>query len=130
MAVRAVPDLDWLVDLREHGRLGSLAEMLESSLSARVLETNNDRARADNLDAARALRALERVGGALVLGWRQTIAIPDSELLRPEDDRPLDLAQVLSDWAPQDRVRLLTRPVFDPNYGRARLHNDNEGVVH
>lgn len=124
-------DLDWLVDFwRERGRLGSLAEMLESSLSARVLETNNERARADNLDAARALRALERVGGALVLERRRTIAIPDSELLRPEDDRPLDLAQVLPDWTPQDRMRLLTRPVFDPaTYGRARLHNDNEGIV-
>jgi hypothetical protein len=124
-------DLDWLVDFwREHGRLGSLAEMLEASLSARVLETNYDRARADNLDAARALRALERLGGALVLGRKQTIAIPDSELLRPEDDRPLDLAQVLPDLPPQDRVRLLTRPVFDPaTYGRARLHNDNVGVV-
>ena len=124
-------DLDWLVDFWcEQGRLGSLAEMLESSLSARALETNNDRARADNLDAARALRALERVGGALVFGRKQTIAIPDSELLRPEDDRPLDLAQVLPDWTPQDRVRLLTRSVFDPaTYGRARLHNDNEGVV-
>jgi len=124
-------DLDWLVDFwREHQRLGSLAEMLETGLSARVLETNNDRARGDNLDAARALRALERVGSALVLGRKHTIAIPDSDMLRPDDDRPLDLAEVLPDWAPQDRLRLLTRPVFDPaTYGRARLHNDNEGVV-
>jgi hypothetical protein len=124
-------DLDWLVDFwREHRRLGSLAEMLETGLSARTLETNNDRARGDNLDGARALRALERVGGALVLGRKRTLAIPDSDLLRPEDDRPLDLAQALPDWTPQDRIRLLTRPVFDPaTYGRARLHNDNQGVV-
>jgi hypothetical protein len=124
-------DLDWLVDFwREHRRLGSLAEMLEASLSARVLEENSDRARGDNLDAVRALRALGRVGGALVLERRQTIAIPDSDLLRAEDDRPLDLAQALPDWASQDRARLLARPVFDPaTYGRARLHNDNEGVV-
>jgi hypothetical protein len=124
-------DLDWLVVFwREHRRLGSLAEMLETSLSARTLETNNDRARGDNLDGARALRALERVAGGLVLGRKLTIAIPDSDLLRPDDDRPLDVAQVLPDWTPQDRMRLLTRPVFDPaTYGRARLHNDNEGVV-
>jgi hypothetical protein len=124
-------DLDWLVDFwRNRGRLGSLAEMLQSSLSARVLETNNDRARGDALDATRALHALERIGGALVLGRKETIAIPDNDLLRPEDDRPLDLAQVLPDWTPQDRMRLLTRPVFDPaTFGRARLHNDNEGVV-
>ncbi|HEX3884045.1 MAG TPA: hypothetical protein VHW66_15405, partial [Stellaceae bacterium] len=124
-------DLDWLIDFwREHRRLGSLAEMLETSLSARVLEPNPDRARADDLDPARALRALERIGGALVLGRRRTIATLDSDLLRSDDDRPLDLPQVLTDWTPQDCIRLLNRPVFDPaTYGRARLHNDNENVV-
>jgi hypothetical protein len=124
-------DLDWLVDFwRDHGRLGSLAEMLESALAARASETNTDRVRGDALDATRALHAIERIGAALVLGRKTTIAIPDSELFRQDDERPLDLAQVLPDWSPQDRSRLLTRPVFDPaTFGRARLHNDNEGVV-
>jgi hypothetical protein len=40
---------------------------------------------------------------------------------RHDDERPLDLAQVLPDWSPQDRTRLLSRPVFDPaTFGRAR----------
>ena len=124
-------DLDWLVGFwQAKGRLGSLAEMLESSLAERVRETNLDRARVDSLDATRALHALERTGAALVLGHKHTIAIPDSDLLRTEEERPLDLTQVLPDWPEQDRLRLLARPVFDPaTYGRARLHNDNEGVV-
>jgi hypothetical protein len=124
-------DLDWLVDFwRNHGRLGSLAEMLEGSLAARALETNTDRVRGDALDAMRALHAIERIGAALVLGRKATIAIPNSELLRQDDEHPLDLAPVLPDWSPQDRARLLTRPVFDPaTFGRARLHNDNKSVV-
>jgi hypothetical protein len=124
-------DLGWLVEFWErHGRLGSLSEMLENSLTARVRETNLDRAHVDALDQARALHAIERTGAALVFGRKTTIAIPDSELVLSNEDRPLDLAQVLPAWSPDDRKRLLTRPVFDPGtFGRARLHNDNEGVV-
>jgi hypothetical protein len=124
-------DLDWLVRYwRAHGRLGTLAEMLESSLNERITETNPDRVRADRLNAERARHALQRVGSALVFGRKATIAIPDSELLRPDDLQPLDLAQVLPDWSADDRLRLLSRPVFDPaTFGRARLHNDNEEIV-
>jgi hypothetical protein len=124
-------DLDWLVLFwKDHGRLGSLAEMLESSLAARVAETKTDRARDDTLDAARASHAIERIGAALVFGRKATIAVPDSELLRPNDERPLNVDEVLPDWSAQDRSHRLTRPIFDPaTFGRARLHNDNEGTV-
>jgi hypothetical protein len=124
-------DLDWLVDFWEsHGRLGSLAEMLENSLRKRIGETNLDRARGDALDETRALHAIDRIGAALVFGRKTTIAIPDSELVLSNDEGTLDVAHVLPDWSPGDRARLLTRPVFDPaTFGRARLHNDNEGVV-
>jgi hypothetical protein len=115
---------------KSNGRLGSLAEMLENSLMARVRETNLGRERGDGLDEIRALQAIDRIGAALVLGRKTTIAIPDSELVLFNEERPLDLAQVLPDWSPEDRARLLTRPVFDPaTFGRVRLHNDNEGVV-
>jgi hypothetical protein len=124
-------DLDWLVQFwKEHGRLGALTEILESSLRSRVGETKNDRARDDTLDATRAFQGLERVGAALVFGRKATIAIPDSELLRVEDERPLDINEVLPDWPAQDRSHLWSRPVFDPaTFGRVRLHNDNEGTV-
>jgi hypothetical protein len=124
-------DLDWLVEFWvRHGRLGSLEEMLENSLTKRVGETNPDRARGDGLDETRALHALERIGAALVFGRKTTIAIPDSEVVLSNEERPLDLVQVLPDWSPEDRTRLRTRPVFDPaTFGRVRLHNDNEAVV-
>jgi len=124
-------DLDWLVQFwQSHGRVGTLAEMLESSLAERLEETNLERARRDGLEATRAFNALERIGAALVFGRKSTIAIPDSDMALAKDNRAVDLADVLPDWSADDRRRLLTRPVFDPaTFGRARLHNDNEGVV-
>lgn len=124
-------DLDWLVQFWQvHNRLGSLAEMLENSLTQRLKETNPERGRHDSLDVSRAVRATERIGAALVFGRKANIAIPDSALTFATDDSFIDLADVLPDWSPEDRGRLLTRPVFDPaTFGRARIHNDNQGVV-
>ena len=85
-------DLDWLVEFwQNNGRLGSLAEMLENSLTARVRETNLDRARGDGLDETRALQAIDRIGAALVFGRKTTIAIPDSELVLSNEELSLDL---------------------------------------
>ncbi len=124
-------DLDWIVRYwRQHGRLGSLASMIDESLNERIRETDPERARRGTLDQTRARQALERIGAAMVLGRKQTIAIPDMDA--PADDRKgsILLEDVLPEWSPDDRTQLLTRPAFDPaTYGRARLHNDNEGGV-
>lgn len=124
-------DLDWIVRYwKLHKRLGSLEAMIDQSLDERVRETNPDRSRVDPLDHTRARHALERIGAALVFGRQTTIAIPDKDA--PDDDNraSITLDDVLPDWSPTDRNHLLTRPAFDPaTFGRARLHNDNEGVV-
>lgn len=124
-------DLDWIVRYwRSHGRLGSLTAMIEASLRERVQETDPDRARRDRLDAERAQRGLERIGAALVFGRQSTIAIPDKDAPIEDAQTALKIDDVLSDWSNEDRLQLLTRPAFDPaTFGRARLHNDNEGVV-
>jgi hypothetical protein len=124
-------DLEWMVQFwGVHRRLGSLSQMLESSLNERLHEPDLGRARRDNLDAARAFEALERIGAALVMGRVRTIAIPDTKVTLSSETAPIDLGDVLIDWSAEDRARLLTRPVFDPaTFGRARLHSDNEGVV-
>jgi len=123
-------DLDWLVRFWQHeGRLGSLAEMVERSIDERLVETNRYRARADVLENTVALKALERVGAAMVFGRQATLAIPDGEVAFSFDS-PLDLGNILPDWSPEDCSALLARAVFDPaTLGRVRLHNDNEGVV-
>lgn len=123
-------DLDWLVRFWSvEGRLGTLQEMVEGSIGERLKERNPDRTRGDDLDGVTALRAAERIGAAMVFGRQTTIAIPDREreLL---SDSSLDLADILPDWPGDDRLRLLTRPIFDPaTLGRVRFHNDNDGTV-
>jgi hypothetical protein len=124
-------DLDWIVRYwRTNGGLGSFTAMIETSLRERLLETDPDRSRRDSLDSERAKQGLERIGAAMVLGRHSTVAIPDAEV-RIEDDRAVaSIDGVLPDWSSADRQQLLARPAFDPaTFGRAKLHNDNEGVV-
>jgi hypothetical protein len=124
-------DLDWLVQFwHSHKRLGNLAEMLDICIAERLQESNLDRARLDSLDAAHAYRAIERIAAAMVFSKMETVAVPDDEISLSDTTSVLDVADVLPDWSPQDRGRLLTRAVFDPaTFGRARIHNDNQGVV-
>jgi hypothetical protein len=124
-------DLDWLVQFwQSHRRLGSLAEMLGVCIRERLHESNIDRARSDDLDVEVALAAVERVAAALIFGRKEIISVPDAEIDLSADELMIDLADVLPDWSAQDRARLIIRAVFDPaTFGRARLHNDNQGVV-
>jgi hypothetical protein len=124
-------DLGWLVEFwQSHRRLGALREMLRESLAQRLSESNPDRARTDRLDAAKARAGLERVGAALVFGQADTIAVPDSESVPSQIAGSLKLGDILPDWSAQECQGFLGRAVFDPaTFGRARLHNDNEGVV-
>lgn len=123
-------DLDWLVRFwQAEGRLGTLQEMVERSIAERLKETNPDRTRGDDLNSVTALRAVERIGAAMVFGRQTTLAIPDRET-ELVSDTSLDIANILPDWSGDNRIRLLTRPVFDPaTFGRARFHNDNDGTV-
>lgn len=123
-------DLDWLIRFwKSEGRLGSLSEMIERSIFERLKETNTDRAREDALSGTRARQAVGRIGAAMVFSRTATISIPDGEVALTSDS-PLDLADILTDWSSDDRRVLLCRAIFDPaTLGRARFHNDNEGVV-
>jgi hypothetical protein len=124
-------DLDWIVrHWRDEGRLGSFTAMIEASLRERLQENDPNRGRRDSVDAERAMRGLERIGAALVFARQKTIAIPDKDAPLEDHRAATRLDGVLPDWTNGDRLQLLTRPAFDPaTFGRARLHNDNEGVV-
>ena len=123
-------DLDWLVRFwRSEGRLGSLVEMVDKSVTERLKESNTDRARFTPLDETTARSAVERIAAVMVFGRQSTVAIPDSGLTLTSDSA-LRLEDVLPDWTPENRQLLLIRPIFDPaTLGRARFHNDNDGVV-
>jgi hypothetical protein len=124
-------DLDWIVRYwQSHGHLGSFTAMLDESLRERLRERDPQRSRRGTIDAERAMRGLERVGAALVFGRRTTIAIPDSDVPNADDHDAVTVEGVLPDWSGVERQQLLILPAFDPaTFGRARLHNDNEGVV-
>ena len=129
--VRRPLDLNWIVGYwRIHRQLGSLTEMIEASLRERVKENDTDRGRHDSLAGERAFHGLERIGAALVFGKQATIAIPEKDAPIQDMGTAIVIDDVLPDWSPEDRMQLLTRPAFDPaTFGRARLHNDNQGVV-
>jgi hypothetical protein len=123
-------DLGWLVEFwHRNGRLGNLAEMLKTCISERLQESNIERARQDGLDLVRAAQAVERIGAALVFGRQETISVPDGDIDLGPQTSSLDITDILPDWTPH-RIALLGRAVFDPTtLGRARIHNDNQGVV-
>src|SRR5258707_372558 len=103
--------------------------MIARGIAKRLKETNPNRQKTDLLDETRALHGVERIAATMVFGRRATIAIPDRDIAF-SSDTPLDLEEVLPDWSADERGLLLTRPIFDPaTLGRARFHNDNEGVV-
>lgn len=125
-------DLDWLAEFwRNNDRLGTLAEMLERCIAERLQESNVDRSRVDNLDRDRAGRAVERIAAAMIFCRKNTILVPDTAIsLTNAGTEPFDVAEILTDWSPQDCIRLLGRAVFDPaTMGRVRFHNDNTDVV-
>lgn len=124
-------DLGWMVQFwAESKRFGTLSEMIELSLTERLKESQPNRLQVDLLDGQRAMGGMRRVGAAMVFARRDTIAIPDDGLALTAAGATAEVSEVLPDWTPQQRMRLLERAVFDPaTFGKARLHNDNEGVV-
>jgi hypothetical protein len=123
-------DLGWIVEFwQANQRLGSLREMLDTSLAKRSAEWNRRRGD-DPLEPVKCGAALERIGAALVFGQLPTVALPGLDVASQVPSDALDLNLALPDWAQDDVARLLDRPAFDPStLGRSRLHNDNEGDV-
>jgi hypothetical protein len=124
-------DLTWMVEFwRAHHRLGSLREMIEASLAARLIDPDTKRRRKDTLDRVRSGEALDRIGAGFLFCRRDSLRVPTSgiDLAPPENSVPIE--DLLPDWSDGDRLTLLGRPVFDPaTLGRTQLHNDNEGTL-
>ncbi|MDG2532571.1 hypothetical protein P6144_02835 [Sphingomonas sp. HITSZ_GF] len=124
-------DLTWMVDFwRDHRRLGTLREMIEASLAARMIDPDTRRRRNDSLNRIRSGEALDRIGAGFIFCGRDSLRVPTSgiDLTPPENSIPIE--DLLPEWSDGDRLALLGRPVFDPaTLGRAQLHNDNEGTL-
>ena len=127
---RRPSDLDWLSKYwLGHRQFASFERMLETNLVERLTEVNFERARNAHLDLDGAMRSLERVGAALVLGHAQDVEINDSGSGGMPSEG-LRLGDALSDVAPALQKELLGAAIFIPaTPGLARLQNDNTGVV-
>ncbi len=124
-------DLGWMVDFwLNNKRLGTLREMIEESIKARLLDPDPLRRRSDPLDGEAANCALDRIGAGFLLCGKDSLRVPAAglDLALPEKSIPLEA--MLPEWSDGNRLMLLSRPVFDPaTLGRARLHNDNSGTL-
>src|SRR5829696_7643340 len=70
-------DLGWIVDYwQTNKRLGSLREMIEKSIKARLLDPDPLRRRRDPLDAESAGRALDRIGAGFLFCGKDSLRVP------------------------------------------------------
>jgi hypothetical protein len=124
-------DLGWMVEFwRDQKRLGSLREMIEASLKARLLDPDPLRRKRDPLDLAKGAHALDRIGAAFLLCGRDSVRVPAAGLDLSPPKRSMPIEEILPDWPDGERLLLLGRPVFDPaTLGRARLHHDNDATL-
>lgn len=124
-------DLDWLIRYwQKYARFGTLAAMLQLSLTDRLREQDPKRERRVLLSEHDAMQALERTGAALVLGKKETINLMDKGRKLGEKGEGISLSDLLSDLPSRDQMDLLNRAVFVPTLtGSTRLHNDNTGTV-
>lgn len=124
-------DLGWMVDFwRAHKRLGTLREMIEKSIKARLLDPDPMRRRNDPIGGETGRRALDRIGAGFLFCGKDTLRIPTAGLDPAPAETSIPLEDLLPDWSDEHRLHLLRRPVFDPaTLGRARLHNDNEQTL-
>ncbi len=109
---------------RDHRAFGSLAEMTEHAVSAKLLEQDPFRPDNDVLSVEAARHGAERLAAALTLGRAFTLLSPGDEADPTLAAGALDPAPILSGLNDAQRNALLRRGVFAPStYGRLRFHH-------
>ncbi len=118
-------DVEWLVAFwKEKHRFGSLTEMMEANIAARLREENEQRTARDPLSPDRARTGAEALAAAATLGKTFTIALPHSAAQSTEVGRSANAEHALPDWTRAEIDALLTRAIFDPaTLGRVRFHH-------
>jgi hypothetical protein len=108
---------------RTHGRLGSLTELIEHSLSVSLRETER-RESLDPLTPITARRGAEALAATALLCRNLNFKIPD-EAFVSVDTSVIDSTSCLpGTWSPVARRALLTRTLFDgATYGCIRFHH-------
>jgi len=120
-ARRPLDVLDLAEFWKANGRLGSLTEIIEHDVTAKLKETVQRHANFP-LSEARAREGAESLAVATILCKRQQFKVPDDTFVAPG---ALNAAGCLpADWTPGEVASLLSRPLFDSaTYGQIRFHH-------
>jgi hypothetical protein len=118
-------DVVWLAEYwKDQGRLGTLTELVDQSISKRLTERRPNSCPASPLPATRAREGLMRLAGLAVLSGRWSFQLPGEDAEGPGRFDAIDTCEALADWSAAEIRELLTRAVFDEStYGRVRLHH-------
>lgn len=121
-ARRPIDVIDLITLWKERGRLGSLTEILESTLEHGLRESS-ERERLDPLTPLRARNGAETLGASNILCKEIRFSIGDGATLSVADS--IDPRSCLpTDWSMLEVRALMTRPVFDgASYGTIRFHH-------
>lgn len=116
-------DVDGLIEYwRQHGRLGTLSQLIEHNV-ARGLREVEDREAADPLSPQVARQGAETLAAAAILCRNLNFRVPDDASISAS--QALDASAFLAlSWTPLQRRALLSRGLFDgATYGCIRFHH-------
>ncbi|MFL9841731.1 hypothetical protein ABS767_12215 [Sphingomonas sp. ST-64] len=114
-------DLAELIDYwNRHGRIGNRLELMQSSISRRLAERDQNRAEALPLAVSEAMAGARSVAAAATMAQESTIRVPDGV----ENTKGLVISHVLPGWDDKKCAALLARPIFDEAiYRTVRFHH-------
>lgn len=114
-------DLTELVEYWEkHQRIGNRLELMQSSITRRLAERDQNRDEALPLSAADAIMGARSVAAAATLAHESTIRVPDGS----ENTKGIAVSSVLPGWDSKKTTALLSRPIFDEAiYQTVRFHH-------
>ncbi|MDX2300899.1 MAG: hypothetical protein NW204_14345, partial [Xanthomonadaceae bacterium] len=108
---------------REHGRIGSHREQVESNISVK-LKPRTDRDERTALAPDKAREGAARLALAALLTRKLTLRHSVEADQDGEPGTALDPRTILSDWNDEECKTLLERPLFSfASYGRVRFHH-------
>lgn len=109
--------IDALDQMATNVPLGTLEDQLRLGIQRKLREQQPNKRRA--LSEEKAQQGAERIALALFLLKRRTLKVEESN-----DPDTLDIADVLTDWTPDEQQELIGKTLFDPSgIGSVRFHH-------
>lgn len=114
-------DLQELIEFWiQNQRIGSRLELMENSVSRRLIERDQNRVEAQPLSSSRARAGARILAAACILSQEQTIQVPEGS----HRTSGIPIHALLPDWNGVEHLTLLSRPIFDEAiYGTVRFHH-------